>query len=304
VAALGGNALLQRGEQPAAQVQQGHVVEAVAQLALLAEGNQLVITHGNGPQVGLLALESAGDPLLEQPFGFDALGAETQGLIGYWLLQALENALPGRSVAALVTQTLVDPEDPAFQAPSKFVGPSYHEKEARALAEAEGWILRLDGLRWRRVLASPEPVSIVERSSIELLLASGAVVVCAGGGGIPVCRDAMGRLHGLDAVVDKDLTGSLLAVQLGAEALVLLTDVPGVLTGFNTSEERLVRSATVAEARALKLPAGSMGPKVEAACRFTEATGRRSAIGLLEEAAGLLAGTLGTSVLPEVESRS
>ncbi|MGO8873512.1 MAG: carbamate kinase [Acidimicrobiales bacterium] len=298
VAALGGNALLERGETPVAEIQEKHVLVAVEALAPLARDHDLVITHGNGPQVGLLALESASDPTLPHPYPFDVLGAQTQGMIGYFLLQAFENALPGQEVVSMICQTVVDPRDPAFDRPTKFVGPVYPEDEARRLAGLRGWTVAQDGAAWRRVVASPEPQELVELPTIRMMLADGAVVVCAGGGGIPVCRGDDGQLHGVEAVVDKDLTASLLARELDADALLLLTDVACVESGFGTWSARPIRQATPAELRALSFAAGSMGPKVEAVCRFVEATGNRAVIGRLEDATALLAGSRGTVVAP------
>jgi carbamate kinase len=296
VAALGGNALLERGEVPEAEIQQHHVESAVAALAPLARDHGLVVTHGNGPQVGMLAIESAGDPALPHPYPFDVLGAETQGMIGYWLLLALANALGDTEVVALICRTLVAPDDPAFAEPTKFVGPVYDRATAERLGGELGWQVRPDGPAWRRVVPSPEPVALVETPTIRRLLDGGAVVVCAGGGGAPVCRGADGRFRGVEAVVDKDLMASLLARQVGAEALLLLTDVPSVVLGFGTDHPRPVGRTTPAALRAERFAAGSMGPKVDAACRFVEATGRAAAIGRLADAAGLLAGTDGTVV--------
>jgi carbamate kinase len=298
VVAVGGNALLERGQRPDAAVQQDNVCRAVAALAPLAGEHELVITHGNGPQVGLLALESAADPELELPYPLDTLGAQTQGMIGYWLLQALQNALPGRQVAAVVNQTLVSAADPAFDAPSKFVGPVYDEETARDIASERGWAVASDGAYWRRVVPSPLPQRIVETRIIRLLLASGAVVVCAGGGGVPVIRDDRGKLRGVEAVVDKDLATATLAESLEADALLLLTDVPAVVHGFGTPSARPIPRATPAALRREKFPAGSMGPKVEAVCRFVELTGDFAAIGALSDAARILAGTAGTVVTP------
>ena len=298
VVAVGGNALLERGQVPLAEIQEKHVDVAVAALAPLAADHDLVITHGNGPQVGLLANESATDPALPFPYPLDVLGAQTQGMIGYFLLQGFENALPGRQVASLICQVKVTADDPAFARPTKFIGPVYPETEARRLAGLRGWQVRPDGSAWRRVVASPEPRAIVELPTIATLVAAGAIVVCAGGGGIPVLEDHDGRLHGAEAVVDKDLTAALLARDLGADALVILTDVAGVETGFGTPAARPVGRTTPAALRALKLPAGSMGPKVEAACRFVEATGKPAMIGRLADAADLIRGTRGTVVEP------
>ena len=296
VAALGGNALLERGEAPLAEIQEKHVAAAVEALAPLARHHDLVVTHGNGPQVGLLALESARDPRLSDPYPLDVLGAQTQGMIGYFLLQAFENALPGQEVVSLLCQTLVDPADPAFERPTKFVGPVYTMEESRRLSGDRGWEFRKDGAAWRRVVASPEPVAVVEMHTVRVLVADGALVICAGGGGIPVRRGADGLLHGVEAVVDKDLTAALLARELGAATLLLLTDVAQVETGFGTGHARPIGRTSPECLRTLPFPSGSMGPKVDAACRFVEATGGRAVIGRLEDAGDLLAGTRGTVV--------
>ena len=295
IAALGGNALLERGEPPESAIQEAHVVTAVRALAPLAADHDMAITHGNGPQVGMLALESAHDPALARPYPFDVLGAQTQGMIGYWLVQALQNAVPGRQVACLVSRTLVRGDDPAFAEPAKFVGPVYDEEQARALAAAHGWEIRRDGARWRRVVPSPEPAELLDLPAIRLLLGSRAIVVCAGGGGVPVVASD-GGLRGVEAVVDKDLTTSLLARQLDADALLLLTDVAAVQDGHGTPQARPIRRATPAELRQRDFPAGSMGPKIDAACRFAEATGKPAAIGRLSDAQALLTGEAGTLV--------
>ncbi len=299
VVALGGNALLERGETPLAEIQEKHVQMAVDALAPLARDHDLVITHGNGPQVGLLALESATDPSLPHPYPFDVLGAQTQGMIGYFLLQALENALPGHEVVSLICQTVVGSDDPAFEHPTKFVGPVYEREAAGRLARLRGWQVRQDGASWRRVVPSPEPRSIVEMPTINMLVANGAVVVCAGGGGIPVSRGGDGMLHGVEAVVDKDLTAAMLAHDIGADALLLLTDVPAVESDFGTASARAIGRTSPTELRALRFPPGSMGPKIEAACRFVEATGHPAMIGKLEDAASLLEGGRGTIIEPD-----
>lgn len=298
VVALGGNALLRRGQRPDAALQEANVAIAVRSLAPLAQDHELVVTHGNGPQVGVLALESASDPHLSAPYPFDVLGAQTQGMIGYWLLQAMQNALPGRQVAAVINQTLVDAEDPAFASPTKFVGEVYTEAQARRLAAERGWAVRQDGDRWRRVVGSPVPREVVETRLIRLLLDSGAVVVCAGGGGVPVVRDEQGRLSGVEAVVDKDLTASVLAEALGADALLILTDVARVERGYGTPDAAPIGATTPRELRQEHFPAGSMGPKVEAVCRFVERTGDLAAIGRLEDAVAILRGEAGTVVTP------
>jgi carbamate kinase len=299
VAALGGNALLERGEVPDSDIQERHVARAARALAPLLDHHQLVVTHGNGPQVGVLALESASDPALSHPYPFDVLGAQAQGMIGYWLVQALRGSAPGRPAACLICQTLVKADDPAFAHPTKFVGPGYDEASARRLAAQRGWDVRADGQAWRRVVPSPEPAGLVEMDMIRQLVNSGVIVVCAGGGGIPVVTDSAGRLHGVEAVVDKDLTAAMLAGELGAEALLLLTDVEAVVEGYGTPHARPIRTVTAPDLRAMSFPAGSMGPKVEAACRFVEAAGAAAAIGRMDDAQALLDGTAGTQVVPE-----
>ncbi len=298
VVALGGNALLRRGEKPDARIQQAHVHEAVAALAPLAEGNDLVITHGNGPQVGVLAAQSAADPGLSEPYPFDVLGAQTQGMIGYWILQALQNALPARQVASIINQTLVLAHDPAMTDPTKFVGEVVDAERAAEFAAVRGWTMKQDGAGWRRVVGSPEPQRVVETRVVRLLMESGAVVVCAGGGGVPVIRDERGRLKGVEAVVDKDRTASLLAEALEADALLVLTDVPNVVRDFGTPAAEPITRITPGALRAMDFPAGSMGPKIDAVCRFVELTGDMAAIGRLEDATEILAGRAGTIVTP------
>ena len=299
VAALGGNALLRRGQKPDAEVQERNVAAAVAALAPLATRHELVVTHGNGPQVGVLALQSASDPNLTTPYPFDVLGAQTQGMIGYWLLQAMQNALPGRQVAAIINQTLVEADDPAFADPTKFVGEVYAEEQAKELARTRGWTVKRDGEYWRRVVGSPTPQRVVETRLIRLLLTSGAVVVCAGGGGVPVIRNEQGALDGVEAVVDKDLTTSVLAESLDADVLLVLTDVAAVQHGFGTADSTPILRATPAAMRREEFPSGSMGPKVAAVCRFVELTGGVAAIGRLEDASDILRGLAGTIVTPD-----
>jgi carbamate kinase len=298
VVALGGNALLQRGQTPDAEVQEANVDRAVAALAPIAEHHELVLTHGNGPQVGVLALQSASDPNLTTPYPFDVLGAQTQGMIGYWLLQSMQNHLPNRQVAAIINQTLVEAADPAFADPTKFVGEVYTQEEAAKLAADRDWVVKPDGSGWRRVVGSPRPQRVVETRLIRLLLESGAVVVCAGGGGVPVIRDDAGQLRGVEAVVDKDLTSAVLAEALDADVLLVLTDVPAVMEHFGTPDQKAVPRATPSGLRALQPPAGSMGPKVDAVCRFVELTGGTAAIGSLDDAAAILRGEAGTIVTP------
>ncbi|MEU7854730.1 carbamate kinase [Nonomuraea sp. NPDC049141] len=298
IVALGGNAVLRRSQKADAEPQVANIANAVKTLAKLAEKHELIITHGNGPQVGLLALESANDPRLTKPYPFDTLGAETQGMIGYWMLQALQNALPGRQVLAMVTQTLVSAVDPAFENPTKFVGPVYEQDEAAKLVKEYGWTVAADGRYWRRVVPSPAPRRVVETRLISKMVREGVVVICAGGGGIPVIRDEHGRLSGVEAVIDKDSTASMLAEALECDAFLILTDVPRVLKDFGTARQSELAHTTPHELRALDFPAGSMGPKVEAVCRFVETTGDMAAIGELGQAEQILEGSAGTIVTP------
>ncbi|MEU6742434.1 carbamate kinase [Streptosporangium sandarakinum] len=296
--ALGGNALLRRGQRPDADTQRENVRLAAASLARLAVEHELIVTHGNGPQVGVLALESAHDPNLSRPYPLDTIGAETQGMIGYWLLQALQNALPGRQVASLINQTLVSAVDPAFDDPTKFVGQVYEKEEAEKLAAEYGWTVKRDGGHWRRVVPSPVPQRVVETRLIRRLVRDGVLTICAGGGGVPVIRNEVGQLQGIEAVVDKDLTASVLAEALEADVFMSLTDVPRVARHFGTPRQEEIGHTTPHELRAEHFPAGSMGPKVEAVARFVETTGDMAAIGSLEDAALILEGKAGTIVTP------
>jgi carbamate kinase len=295
VVALGGNALLRRGEPADAEAQRHNITVAVDALAELAGSHELVVTHGNGPQVGLLALQ--GDAYAQvTPYPLDVLGAESEGMIGYLLDQELVNVLGARPVATLLTQVIVDRDDPAFEQPTKFIGPVYSETEARQLAYARGWSVAEDGQHWRRVVASPEPRSIVELPTIRLLVEAGVLVVCVGGGGIPVVVDREGRLHGIEGVVDKDLAAALLAEGLGADVLLMLTDVPAVEAGWGTPQARRLGDVTAGELAGMSFASGSMGPKVRAACQFAERTGGLAAIGSLTEAAAILEGSSGTRI--------
>lgn len=293
VVALGGNALLRRGEPLDAAVQRANVKVAAEAVAEIAAEHRVVLTHGNGPQVGLLALQNeAYTDVAAYPL--DVLDAETEGMVGYLLEQELGRHLPRERLATLLTQVIVDPDDPAFSNPTKFVGPVYEGRDARFLAHERGWTVAPDGDDWRRVVPSPEPRRIVELDTIRLLVDHGVTVTCVGGGGIPVVPDGFGGLRGVEAVIDKDLAAALLATELRADALVLLTDVDGVYADWGTAEARLIRETTPGALRALDLPAGSMGPKVEAVCRFVEAGGRLAAIGALGDAASILTGGAGT----------
>lgn len=296
VAALGGNALLKRGEPLTADIQRKNVKTAALSLAgIVRAGHDLVVTHGNGPQVGLLALQGASYKP-DEAYPLDVLGAETEGMIGYMIEQELENALGhDRPVATLLTQVVVDPKDPAFEKPTKFVGPVYDREEAERRAAGAGWSIAPDGDKWRRVVPSPKPLEIPDMRVLKLLLEQSVVVVCAGGGGIPVLRREDGSMVGIEAVIDKDAASALLAGQLGADALLLLTDVDAVYRDFGTDQSTALSELTAAEARALDMPAGSMGPKLQAACDFAEAGGI-SGIGRLQDAVAILEGLAGTRV--------
>ena len=295
VVALGGNALLRRGESADIAAQRANVTIAAAAIAEIAGEHELVITHGNGPQVGMLALQhdpdaaGSADPL-------DVLGAESEGMIGYLLDQELTNRLPGCPVATLLTQVLVDRDDPAFVRPEKPIGPLYDRGEAERLAAQRGWTIAAEAGGYRRVVPSPEPRSIIELATIRLLVDAGVLVICVGGGGIPVVLGEDGWLRGFEAVIDKDLAAQLLARGLEADALLLLTDVEAVQAGWGTPQAHELTEASVAELRRMEFAAGSMAPKVEAACRFVDATGGVAAIGALADAASILRGESGTRV--------
>ncbi|AKO51168.1 carbamate kinase [Marinobacter psychrophilus] len=296
VAALGGNALLKRGEPLTAEAQRTNVRKAATSLAeLVRAGHRLVITHGNGPQVGLLALQGAAYKP-EEAYPLDVLGAETGGMIGYMIEQELENALGhDRPVATLLTQVVVDPNDPAFAHPTKFIGPVYDKAEAESRAAAAGWQIAADGDKWRRVVPSPAPKEIPDMRVLKLLLDQQVVIICTGGGGIPVLRRNDGSMTGVEAVIDKDAASALLARELDADALLLLTDVDAVYRDFGKSTATPVRTVTPAQARTLNVPAGSMGPKVTAACDFAD-TGGISGIGRLEDALAILEARAGTLI--------
>lgn len=296
VVALGGNALLKRGEPLTADTQRNNIRVAAKSLAeLVRAGHQLVVTHGNGPQVGLLALQGAAYKP-EEAYPLDVLGAETGGMIGYLIEQELENALDhDYPVATLLTQIVVDRNDPAFANPTKFIGPVYDKAEAQSRAAADGWKIAADGDKWRRVVPSPAPREIPDLRVLKLLLDQGVVVICTGGGGIPVLRRHDGSMTGVEAVIDKDAASALLARQLDADALLLLTDVDAVYHDFGTDTAAPIQTLTVAEARELDMPPGSMGPKLAAASDFAK-TGGVSGIGRLVDTLDILEGKAGTRV--------
>jgi len=300
VIALGGNAIARRGEALDAESQRARVRDAAAAVADIARVGETVVTHGNGPQVGLLALQARATPGVP-PYPLDVLGAETEGMIGYLIEQELASILPGSDVATLLTQVEVDPHDPAFRSPSKPIGPVYPRADADEYARRFGWQLAPEGDGFRRMVPSPQPLRIRELRTIELLVAAGVLVICGGGGGIPVVVGDDGGLRGAEAVIDKDLTAALLAASLHADALLLLTDVDAVYADW-PERTRPLRETTPAELRALAPAPGSMGPKAEAACRFVEETGRTACIGALEDARRVLEGSAGTRVVSGVSA--
>ncbi len=302
VVALGGNALMERGAPMTVQNQRANVATACAALAPIAMDHQLVISHGNGPQVGLLSLQaSAYDDTSAYPF--DVLGAQTEGMIGYMIEQELGNRLPfDKSIATILTMTEVDPADPAFADPTKFVGPVYGADEAHRLATLRGWVVKPDGDHWRRVVPSPLPQRIFELRSIEALVAAGTVVICAGGGGIPTMYQPGTRtLVGVEAVIDKDRASAVLARDLHADSLVIATDTDAVYTGWGTPDQQAITGAHPDSLAEFDFPAGSMGPKVEAAIDFARGTGHDAFIGSLADLPALLAGTAGTRVCVSAE---
>ncbi len=300
VVALGGNALLKRGEPMTAEVQRANVVVAAKALAPVAREHQLVVSHGNGPQVGLLALQNAAYRQVS-PYPLDVLGAQTEGMIGYMIEQELGNLLPFEvPLATILSMVEVDPADPAFQNPTKFVGPVYDKAEADQLAVEKGWTFKLDGNKWRRVVPSPLPKRIFEGRPIRWLLDKGVIVICAGGGGIPTMYDPTKEryLVGIEAVIDKDRATALLACELNADLFVMATDVKGVYLDWGKPTAHILEKATPAELAPYNFAAGSMGPKVEAAVDFVQQTGKRAAIGALEDIEQIVQGTAGTNVVP------
>jgi carbamate kinase len=298
--ALGGNALLKRGEPMTAEVQRANVQTAARALAPVAAHHQLVLSHGNGPQVGLLALQAAAFKDVEA-YPLDLLGAQTEGMIGYLIEQELGNLLPAEvPFATILTMVEVDAADPAFADPTKFVGPVYDDAQANGLAAEKGWTFKRDGDYLRRVVPSPSPKRIFEIRPIRWLLDHGVLVICAGGGGIPTAfvPGKERTLAGVEAVIDKDLASELLAREIGANLFVMATDVDAVYDHWGTAEQRRLDTVTADELRARHFPPGSMGPKVEAAVRFVEATGQRAAIGALNDIDKIVEGRAGTNVVP------
>lgn len=296
VVAVGGNALLQRGEIMSCENQQKSIAQTASSLAELSKDYRLVIVHGNGPQVGLLSLQN--DAYKDcPPYPFDVLGAETQGMIGYLIQQGLNAAIEDRYTTTILTRIVVDKDDPAVADPSKFIGPVYNEEQAKQLAEANGWIVKPDGAHWRRVVPSPKPKEVLEIKAIKDLLEKEHLIICGGGGGAPVVEDN-GAYVGFEAVIDKDMTAALIAEQIGAEHLLILTDGTHVCLNWGTPEEQKLEHVTVKQMQQYQFPAGSMGPKVDACCQFVESTGQKGHIGDLSCALEIIEGRSGTHIQP------
>jgi len=301
VVALGGNALLQRGQALNAENQRENIRVAAKQLAEVHKNHELVIAHGNGPQVGLLALMDAAYTAVD-PYPLDVLGAETVGMIGYMIEQELGNIIPFEDhIVTVLTQILVDPADPAFQNPTKPVGPIYEKAEAEKLQKEKGWSMAPDGEYFRKVVPSPLPQRIIEMNAIRMLVDSGIVVICAGGGGIPTAYDENHKLYGVEAVIDKDLASGLLSKGLDAEMFVMLTDVPNVYVDFGTENQRSIKAAHPDALEAMGFAAGSMGPKVKGACQFVRETGFQSAIGQLSDLTRIMEGEAGTLISNDID---
>jgi len=301
VVALGGNALLKRGQALNAENQRENIRVAAGQLAEVHKNHELVIAHGNGPQVGLLALMDAAYTAVD-PYPLDVLGAETVGMIGYMIEQELGNIIPFEdNIVTVLTQILVDPEDPAFKNPTKPVGPVYGRAEAEKLQHEKGWSMAADGKYFRRVVPSPLPQRIIEMKVIRMLVDSGIVVICAGGGGIPTAYDEDKKLYGVEAVIDKDLASGLLSKGLDAEMFVMLTDVTNVFTDFGTENQRPIKAAHPDALEAMEFAPGSMGPKVLGACKYVRETGKKSAIGQLSDLEKIINGEAGTMISNEVD---
>ena len=296
VIALGGNALLKRGEPMHYEVQRANVRMACQQIAKVLPGNELIITHGNGPQVGLIALQQ--NAYTDVPmYPLDAIGAESVGMIGYMIARELTNVVPRSiTVTNVLTQTEIDPNDPAFKQPTKPIGPIYTKEEAERLSQTNGWTMASDNDKFRRVVASPNPQRILGLSALKTLIENGHLVVCCGGGGVPVYFDQKGQLIGAEAVIDKDLASSLLAISVNADLFVIATDIDGVYTDWGKPSQSLIRQIDTTSLRRMSFAQGSMGPKVEAACRFVEQTERTAVIGALDQIEKIINGEKGTQI--------
>ena len=294
VIALGGNALLRRGEPLEAGVQRHNIQIAVKAICEVAQNYKVVLVHGNGPQVGLLALQGL-EYKQVAPYPLDVLGSETQGMIGYMLMQEFKNQMPDINATCMLTQMTVDPNDPAFLNPTKPIGPIYNQGEARELAEKYHWTIKPDGKHFRRVVPSPEPTGIIEHQAITTLIEQGHLVICTGGGGIPVQYNN-GQLVGVEAVIDKDMSAALLAKQLHADALLILTDTDAVYLDWGKNSQRALRNTTPSELSKYQFEQGSMGPKIQASCEFIKQGGKVVGIGALEDGLRILQGQAGTSI--------
>ena len=297
VVALGGNALLRRGEPLEASIQRQNIATAAKTIADIALQYNVVLVHGNGPQVGLLALQGL-EYKKVMPYPLDVLGSETQGMIGYILMQELKNLLPELDVSCMLTQMLVDPQDPAFADPTKPIGPVYQEAEARELAEKFQWTVKADGQYFRRVVPSPQPIGIVECDAIETLIKRNHLVICTGGGGIPVKREN-NKLIGVEAVIDKDMSAAYLAKQLNADALLILTDADAVYLDWGKATQKAITSTTPRALSHYSFDAGSMGPKIEASCEFINQGGKLVGIGALHDGLEILKGLAGTNIIAD-----
>ncbi|WP_408900467.1 carbamate kinase [Photobacterium piscicola] len=297
VVALGGNALLRRGEPLEASIQRQNIATAAKTIAEIAQQYNVVLVHGNGPQVGLLALQGL-EYKKVMPYPLDVLGSETQGMIGYILMQELKNLLPEQDVSCMLTQMLVDPQDPAFADPTKPIGPVYQEAEARELAEKFQWTVKADGQYYRRVVPSPQPIGIVECDAIETLIKRDHLVICTGGGGIPVKREN-NKLVGVEAVIDKDMSAAYLAKQLNADALLILTDADAVYLDWGKATQKAISSTTPRALSQYSFDAGSMGPKIEASCEFIKQGGKLVGIGALHDGLEILKGLAGTNIIAD-----
>lgn len=299
VIALGGNAMLQRGQPLEADLQKENIRIAAQAIAQLSDQHQVILTHGNGPQVGLLALQNAAYDKVS-PYPLDTLGAQTAGMIGYMLNLELRNLRPEMPIVTMVTETLVNQDDPAFNNPTKFVGPVYSEAAAQSLAAEKGWQMKADGEYFRRVVPSPKPQRVIEGNTVRQLSERGAFVICAGGGGVPVYQNNDGQFEGVEAVVDKDLTSSILATQLQADVLIIMTDVEAVSVNYGKPDAKAIRRATPEAMESMNFAAGSMGPKVEAAIEFVRSGGKMAAIGSLNRALDILTSDSGTIICEDV----
>lgn len=298
VVALGGNALLRRGQALTAENQRENTITAAKPLSKISMDHELIVTHGNGPQVGLLALQgNAYKP--DEAYPLDVLGAETEGMIGYMIEQELGNLLPSETpLATILTMIEVDGADPAFKNPTKFIGPVYSKVDAEKLAAEKDWDIRADGDMWRRVVPSPLPKRIFQIRPIKWLVEKGTVVICAGGGGIPTMYDQDRKLRGVEAVIDKDLASELLAREIEADLFISATDADAVFLDWGTPKQRGIKIASPEAISNFDFAAGSMGPKVDAACQFAVATGKPAAIGALASLEDIIAGRMGTTIMP------